>query len=68
MTHRKDSAMLLSNVVVLACLTGCGSPTFEKPRPERPIQLPSDHGAHPSFKTEWWYLERSPADRRAATT
>ena len=24
--------------------------------PERPLQFPRDHGAHPEFKTEWWYI------------
>ena len=22
----------------------------------RPLQFPADHGAHPDFRTEWWYL------------
>jgi predicted secreted hydrolase len=28
---------------------------FQSPRPGRVFQFPSDHGAHPDFKTEWWY-------------
>ena len=25
-------------------------------RPGRPLRFPRDHGAHPDFRTEWWYL------------
>ncbi len=28
---------------------------FEAVRPRR-LTFPDDHGAHPSFRTEWWYL------------
>ncbi len=28
---------------------------FETPRPGRVWSFPRDHGAHPEFKTEWWY-------------
>ncbi len=28
---------------------------FEMPRPGRVWQFPRDHGAHPEYKTEWWY-------------
>ena len=28
---------------------------FEAVRPRR-LQFPEDHGAHPGFRTEWWYL------------
>ncbi len=29
---------------------------FEVSSPDRVIELPSDHGAHPMFRNEWWYL------------
>ncbi|MCM5569633.1 carotenoid 1,2-hydratase [Burkholderiaceae bacterium FT117] len=25
-------------------------------RPGRPLAFPRDHGAHPAYRTEWWYL------------
>jgi predicted secreted hydrolase len=25
-------------------------------RPDRPLVFPRDHGAHPDFRTEWWYV------------
>ena len=28
---------------------------FDMPRPGRAWSFPRDHGAHPEFKTEWWY-------------
>jgi predicted secreted hydrolase len=24
--------------------------------PRRPLVFPRDHGAHPDFRTEWWYV------------
>jgi len=29
---------------------------FERARPGRNLSFPSDHGNHPTFKTEWWYF------------
>jgi predicted secreted hydrolase len=30
--------------------------TFALPQPGRVFQFPADHGSHPEFKIEWWYL------------
>lgn len=35
---------------------GSEAPGFEAPKPGTPIVFPKDHGAHPRFRTEWWYL------------
>jgi hypothetical protein len=32
-----------------------GAPEFAIPQPGRVFQFPRDHGAHPEYKTEWWY-------------
>jgi predicted secreted hydrolase len=40
--------------VLLAGGAGAGG-AFEMPRPGRVFQFPRDHGAHPEYKTEWWY-------------
>jgi predicted secreted hydrolase len=40
--------------VLLAGIARAGE-GFETPRPGRIFQFPRDHGAHPEFKTEWWY-------------
>ena len=29
---------------------------WEKVRPGKIISFPNDHGSHPSFRLEWWYL------------
>jgi predicted secreted hydrolase len=29
---------------------------FERAYRPRPFRFPEDHGPHPSFRTEWWYL------------
>ncbi|MEM9533456.1 MAG: carotenoid 1,2-hydratase, partial [Pseudomonadota bacterium] len=37
-------------------LGGDPDPGFERALHPRPIRLPQDHGAHPDFRTEWWYF------------
>ncbi len=32
------------------------TPTFAEVRPGVVLRFPRDHGAHPLFRTEWWYL------------
>ena len=29
---------------------------FALPQPGREFRFPADHGSHPEFKIEWWYL------------
>jgi predicted secreted hydrolase len=41
--------------MVLACASAA-PPTFEPVTPARPLAFPQDYGAHPGFKTEWWYV------------
>jgi len=31
-------------------------PDYPAVAPLPPLELPRDHGAHPAFRTEWWYL------------
>jgi predicted secreted hydrolase len=31
-------------------------PEFATVRPDRGMAFPRDHGAHPDFRTEWWYV------------
>lgn len=35
---------------------------FEQARPGRQLQFPADHGAHPDYRIEWWYLTASLED------
>lgn len=32
------------------------APGFALPQPGTPLVFPKDHGAHPEFRTEWWYV------------
>ncbi|MFG0874029.1 lipocalin-like domain-containing protein [Aeromonas media] len=40
----------------LGAILGGGSDQFKKALPGQPIRLPTDHGAHPDYRSEWWYL------------
>lgn len=45
-------------VVALSFLTVsafAAPPRFADVTPEHPLALPGDFGAHPAFRTEWWY-------------
>ena len=33
-----------------------GAPGFEQAWPGRALEFPRDHGAHPGYRIEWWYL------------
>jgi predicted secreted hydrolase len=35
---------------------GTEAQDFERPKLETVLQFPDDHGPHPSFRIEWWYL------------
>lgn len=70
MMPRIHSSGFLS--VILLLLTACdgdpapaagdftvltqSAPGFAQASPEQPIRFPEDHGSHPDFRVEWWYL------------
>lgn len=35
---------------------GTDAPGFATPQPEPTFSFPADHGAHPDYRIEWWYL------------
>ncbi|MFQ3252240.1 MAG: putative secreted hydrolase [Loktanella salsilacus] len=35
---------------------GSGADGFAIPQPDPQFSFPADHGAHPDFRIEWWYL------------
>lgn len=35
---------------------GATSQDFAQPQPGRVLTFPADHGAHPAYRIEWWYL------------
>ena len=51
-------AMLLPVQAVAQGFSGLGTAAsdFAAPVPGRVLELPADHGAHPAYRIEWWYL------------
>lgn len=51
-------ALALPTVVVAQSFAGLGSDAEGFATPERGyvFQFPKDHGAHPAYRIEWWYL------------
>jgi predicted secreted hydrolase len=49
-------AALVTFSLVLGGAAFPGSEAFRAPRPGREFAFPRDHGAHPDYKTEWWYF------------
>jgi len=49
---------VLAGLGVLAAATSplARSVTWPAVLPGRPLHFPEDHGAHPQYRTEWWYL------------
>ncbi len=50
-------------LALAACPALAGPPVAAAPAPAfatvavgRPLSFPADHGSHPQFRTEWWYL------------
>ncbi|MGZ3215994.1 lipocalin-like domain-containing protein [Paracoccus sp. T5] len=35
---------------------GTDAEGFAQPAPERALDFPADHGSHPEYRIEWWYL------------
>ena len=47
-------ALLLAASPVLA--GPAGAPAYAPVLPGQPLVFPADHGAHPQYRTEWWYI------------
>jgi predicted secreted hydrolase len=47
---------LLLAFLFAAQFAHAGPPAFAPVTPGRPLDFPSDFGAHPAFRTEWWYV------------
>jgi predicted secreted hydrolase len=52
---RRLAAIVLALLAPLLLL-GAGAPPFAAVRHGVPLRFPADHGAHPDFRTEWWYV------------
>ncbi|GAA4027651.1 carotenoid 1,2-hydratase [Actimicrobium antarcticum] len=46
---------LALGLLLLAGLCAAAPPVFDTVKPAVPLQFPADFGAHPAFRTEWWY-------------
>lgn len=48
--------LLATLAIAVAALATAASEDFPTVVPGRPLVFPDDHGAHPAFRTEWWYV------------
>jgi len=46
----------LAGAAGLAAAPGRVAPVYAPALAGQPMRFPADHGAHPDFRTEWWYL------------
>ena len=57
MSPTRRAALLACLTVLLAAAAPVVPPEpFSTVRPETTLAFPRDHGAHPGFRTEWWYV------------
>jgi len=51
-------ALLLAVSSVCAARTAdqAGAPAYAPVLPGQPLAFPADYGAHPQYRTEWWYI------------
>ncbi len=65
--HKRSAAISRRSALLLALSStsalaqgfrglGENAPGFAFPQPGTPLVFPKDHGAHPEFRTEWWYV------------
>jgi predicted secreted hydrolase len=47
---------LLVLLSLFAALAQAAPPTFAPVKPGQALAFPRDYGAHPDFRTEWWYV------------
>jgi predicted secreted hydrolase len=53
----RSLALMLSAALLAGAAPGVPVlPAFAPVRAERALVFPRDHGAHPEFRTEWWYI------------
>ena len=48
--------LLMTLLLTLLAQTCHAAPAFAPVTPGRTLSFPADFGAHPEFKTEWWYV------------
>jgi predicted secreted hydrolase len=71
--------LILSVIVLASAVTaplaaqgfaglGTRSENFATPQPDPAFDFPADHGAHPAYRIEWWYLTAVLEDEDGAPT
>lgn len=61
----KTRALSLLGIIGLAWLcAGAVAQDYARVKPGHELQFPRDHGSHPQFRTEWWYLTGRVRDAR----
>lgn len=43
-------------LALLTCPALAAPPAYPPVTPEQPLQFPHDYGAHPAYRSEWWYV------------
>src|ERR1700737_2470678 len=46
---------LIMALILIAQFSLAAPPRFSQVAPDKPLVFPHDFGAHPDFRTEWWY-------------
>lgn len=52
----RDSSSAVNEISVAAAMANSDTTGFARANRPRDLVFPEDHGPHPGFKTEWWYL------------
>jgi predicted secreted hydrolase len=52
----KRAFLLWASATALAPRTWAGAPSYPPVQRGRPLAFPRDYGAHPDYRTEWWYV------------
>jgi len=48
--------LLAAAVLCVSAREEAGGTAFRIPRPNPVLKFPADHGSHPEFRIEWWYV------------
>ncbi|HAO33328.1 MAG TPA: lipocalin-like domain-containing protein [Candidatus Competibacter sp.] len=55
-------ATTVESAAVQSALSGGDTAGFQRALAPRPFDFPTDHGPHPDFRTEWWYVTGNLSD------
>ncbi len=69
MGTRDEGSGVQATLSAVGAIAGADTVGFARAMEPRPFRFPEDHGPHPAYRTEWWYLTgnlRSPEGDRWA--